>query len=277
MKFRTFIIIIPCLLIGMNISAQNGGIDEQTLSEMRASYDNTPATKTLQTAISGNDINKLAANHNNPNAHDVYFSNRVNSKGITDQKSSGRCWLFTGLNVLRSKVIAKYNLSEFTFSQNYCFFYDQLEKSNLFLQAIIDTKDKEMTDKTVEWLFKNPLSDGGQFTGVVNIISKYGVVPSEAMPETNSSNNTSRMSNLISLKLREYGLQLRELAAQGAKNKELIDKKKEMLNTIYRMLALNLGTPPATFTYTQKDASGKPIKTQTYTPLSFYKEFVGWI
>ena len=275
MKFRTFFFIIPCLLIGMHISAQNGGIDEQTLSEMRASYDNTPATKALQTAISGNDINKLAANHNNPNAHDVYFSNRVNSKGITDQKSSGRCWLFTGLNVLRSKVIAKYNLSEFTFSQNYCFFYDQLEKSNLFLQAIIDTKDKEMTDKTVEWLFKNPLSDGGQFTGVVNIISKYGVVPSEAMPETNSSNNTSRMSNLISLKLREYGLQLRELAAQGAKNKELIDKKKEMLNTIYRMLALNLGTPPATFTYTQKDASGKPIKTQTYTPLSFYKEFVG--
>ncbi|MBO4582183.1 MAG: C1 family peptidase [Bacteroidales bacterium] len=275
MNYKKFFFIIPCLLIGIHLSAQNGGIDEQTLSAMRASYDNSPATKALQTAISGNDINKLAANHNNPNTHDVYFSNRVNSKGITDQKSSGRCWLFTGLNVLRSKVIAKYNLSEFTFSQNYCFFYDQLEKSNLFLQAIIDTKDKDMTDKIVEWLFKNPLSDGGQFTGVVNIITKYGVVPSEAMPETNSSNNTSRMSNLISLKLREYGLQLRDMAAQGAKNKELTDKKKEMLNTIYRMLALNLGTPPSSFTYTLKDATGKPVKTQTYTPLSFYQEFVG--
>lgn len=274
MNIKSKLIIFACVLTGVQLCAQNGGIDEKTLAAMKASYDNNPSTKALQTAIIGNDINKLALNHNNPNANDTYFSHRVNSKGITDQKSSGRCWLFTGLNVLRSKVIAQHHLNEFTFSQNYCFFYDQLEKSNLFLQAIIDTKDKDMTDKTVEWLFKNPIGDGGQFTGVLNLITKYGVVPSEVMPETNSSNNTSRMSNLLSLKLREYGLQLRDMAAKGAKNNELIAKKKEMLNTVYRILALNLGEPPTTFTYTEKDASGKPIGSKTYTPQSFFKEYV---
>ncbi len=268
------LILTAMLFIGVNAMAQKGGIDEQTLNKIRASYEENASNKALQNAVMGTDINKLTLNRNNPSANDTYFSNRVVSKGITDQKSSGRCWLFTGLNVLRAKVIAKYNLNEFQFSQNYCFFYDQLEKSNLFLQAIIDTRGKEMTDKTVEWLFKNPIGDGGQFTGVINIINKYGVVPSEIMPETNSSNNTSRMSQLISLKLREYGLQLRAMGAKGIKEDALIAKKQEMLQTIYRILAINLGVPPTTFSYTQKDASGKPISTKTYTPQSFFKEFV---
>ena len=274
MNIKSKLVLAVTLLVSVPLFAQQGGIDEKTLNDLRASFDGSGSNKALQTAIIGNDINKLALNKNNPAANDTYFSNQVVSKGITDQKSSGRCWLFTGLNVMRAKVIAERHLNEFTFSQNYCFFYDQLEKSNLFLQAIIDTRTKDMTDKTVEWLFKNPIGDGGQFTGVVNIVSKYGVVPSDVMPETNSSNNTSRMSNILALKLREDGLQLREMAAKGAKPAELIAKKKEMLKVIYRILAMNLGTPPTTFTYTEKDASGKPISSKEYTPLSFYKEFV---
>ncbi len=263
------------LFIGGSLCGQNGGIDNQTLEQIKKNSTIAGESKAIQTAVSGNDINKLALNRNNPVYNDTYFSNKVVSKGICNQKSSGRCWLFTGLNVLRAKVIAKYNLGEFQFSQNYCFFYDQLEKSNLFLQAVIDTRNKPFEDKTVEWLFKNPIGDGGQFTGVVNLITKYGVVPSEIMPETYSSNNTSRMSQLISLKLREYGLQLREMAAKGEKLPALTKQKVEMLSTIYRMLELNLGTPPTEFVYTQKDASGKPVSTKTYTPQSFFKDFVG--
>ena len=108
--------------------------------------------------------------------------------------SSGRCWLFSGLNVLRAQMIAKYNLGAFQFSQNYCFFYDQLEKSNLFLQSVIDSADKPFDDKYVEWLFKNPISDGGQFTGISDIVTKYGLVPAEVMPETTASNYTNSMA-----------------------------------------------------------------------------------
>lgn len=250
-----------------------GGIDAAMLQTIQQSYKETPETRALQNAIGGNDINKLAVNRSNTN-NDTYFSHRVNTKGITDQKSSGRCWAFTGMNVLRAKVIAKYNLNEFQFSINYLFFWDQLEKANLFLQAIIDTRTKPMEDKTVEWLFKNPIGDGGQFTGVADLVAKYGAVPQEIMPESNSSNNTSRMSQLLSLKLKEFGLQLRDMDGKNAKPEDMLKKKAAMLSVIYRILVLNLGAPPTEFTWTQKDGTGKPVATKTYTPLSFYKDVV---
>ena len=141
-------------------------------------------------AIANNDINKLAVNSESLNNLDTHFSDKVESKGISNQRSSGRCWLFTGLNVLRARTIAKFGMGEFQFSQNYSFFWDQLEKANLFLQGIIDTREKPLDDKMVEWLFKNPVGDGGQYTGVSDLLMKYGVVPAEVMVETNSSNNT---------------------------------------------------------------------------------------
>ena len=174
-----------------------GGISPEMLNQIKQSYQGTTTDKAIRNAIGNNDIRKLALNQDNLKGMDTHFSIKVDSKGITDQKSSGRCWLFTGLNVMRAKAIARYGLGSFEFSQNYNFFWDQLEKANLFLQGVIDTREKPMDDKMVEWLFRNPLSDGGTFTGVADIVSKYGLVPKEVMPETNSSENTSRMAGLI--------------------------------------------------------------------------------
>lgn len=211
----------------------------------------------------------LAKNHENLANFDTNFTNKVVSHGITDQQQSGRCWLFTGLNVLRAQMMAKYGLDEMEFSQNYCFFYDQLEKANLFLQGIIDTREKPMDDKMVEWLFRNPISDGGQFTGISDVIGKYGVVPSSVMPETYSSENTSQIARLVGLKLREFGLQLRDEAAKGVKVSALEAKKTEMLSTVYRMLALAFGEPVERFTWTMNG------ETKEYTPQSFYQEYLG--
>ena len=255
--------------------AQNkGGIDPKMLGELRDSYKNTAEDKALRNALAGTDIQKLASNADVSAEVDGYFSHRVPTKGITDQESSGRCWLFSGLNVLRAKMMAEHHLPECEFSQAYCFFYDQLEKANLFLQGVIDTRSLPMVDQTVAWLFKNPLSDGGQFTGVSDIIGKYGLVPREVMNETYSTNNTARIAFLIKLKLREYGLRLRELPAK-AKPAEIDKMKTEMLSTIYRMLALAFGEPPTEFTWTRKDKKGNPIETKIYTPKSFYDEFIG--
>ncbi|MDR1623826.1 MAG: C1 family peptidase [Tannerellaceae bacterium] len=265
--------------LGITLSVQsqqtNGGISSEMLLQIKQSYQGTATDKALRNAITNNDINKLAVNLDNKNNFDTYFSDKVESKGITNQKSSGRCWLFTGLNVFRSQIIARYDLSDFQFSHNYPFFWDQLEKANLFLEGIIDTRDKSPDDKMVEWLFKNPLSDGGQFTGVADILTKYGVVPADVMTETYSSDNTRMMANLISLKLKEFGLQLREQAARGTKVTDLGKKKTEMLGVVYRMLVLTLGEPPASFTWTLKDAKGTPVSTKEYTPQSFYREFIG--
>ena len=254
----------------------DGGISPEMLKQIQKSYEGTPSDKAIRNAISANNINKLAINSESLNNFDTYFSDKVESKGITDQQSSGRCWLFSGMNVLRAKMIEKYNLGAFQFSQNYIFFYDQLEKANLFLQGIIDTRDLPMDDRKVEWLFRHTINDGGQFTGVSDLITKYGLVPSNVMPETYAANHTSGMSRLLDLKLKEFGLELREMTGPEKKLPAMLEERKtQMLAFVYRFLVLNLGEPPVEFVWTMYDSEGKPVSTKTYTPKSFYDEYVG--
>ena len=255
------------------LSAQkdNGGISAEMLTQIRTGQTNSQAEKAARNALALNPIAELATNAENLAMIDTHFSHRVRTKGITDQHQSGRCWLFTGLNVLRAKMIDDLDLPSLEFSQNYLFVYDQLEKSNLFLQAVIDTKHLPMEDRKVEWLFKNPLNDGGQFTGVSNLVMKYGVVPAEVMPENYQSNNTTQVGNLIKLKLREFGLKLREQKDR----RSTVALKTEMLTEIYSMLVRAYGVPPTEFEWTRHDKDGNPIETKRYTPKSFYEEYFG--
>jgi len=268
------IVIIAILSLGVN-AQNNGGITQDMLNNFKASYNKNAKVEALQNAVSNNSISKLALNRSNQSNLDTYFSDEVKTKGITDQQSSGRCWLFTGLNVLRTKAIEKKNLGAFTLSQNYTFFFDQLEKSNLFLEAIIENIDKPMNDKKVEWLFKHPINDGGQWTGVADLVNKYGVVPSDVMTETYSSNNTRWMSKLLGVKLKKDALALREMHKNGKKIKKIREAKENMLSDIYKILAINLGNPPTEFTWRYKDTDGNLSEAKTYTPQSFYKEFIG--
>lgn len=272
---------LVALFIGRQAMAQqpagspDGGISAEMLEQISKGYEGNASDKALRNALAVAPISTLAINAENAAMIDTHFSDRVKTKGITDQQSSGRCWLFTGLNVLRAKMIDKYDLPSMEFSQNYLFFYDQLEKANLFLQGVIDTKDLPFEDRKVDWLFSNPLSDGGQFTGVSNLITKYGLVPAEAMPETYQANNTSQMAMLIKLKLREDGLDLRKAAANGASAKKLQAMKVEQLSEVYRMLALCLGEPVKEFEWIRCDKSKNIVSRKTYTPKSFYDEFIG--
>ena len=267
-------ITLACLAaLTLTVQAQQGGISNEMLKQIQSSYKNTSADKAIRNAIGGTDIRKLSLNQENQQGLDTDFSIKVESKGITDQQSSGRCWLFTGLNVMRAKAIARYNLPSLEFSQAYSFFWDQLEKSNLFLQGVIDTAKEPMSNQTVEWLFKHPLSDGGTFTGVADIVSKYGLVPKKVMPETYSSEHTSQMSSLIGLKLKEYGLELRESVQKGMDVKKIEARKTEMLETVYRILVLNLGVPPTEFDYVRKDVKGNPVETEHHTPMSFLEKY----
>ena len=255
------------------LSAQQhkGGITEEMMQEIRLGHTNSQAEKAARNALALNPIAELATDADNLAMIDTHFSHRVKTKGITDQHQSGRCWMFTGLNVLRAQMIEEQGLDKLVFSHNYLFFYDQLEKSNLFLQAVIDTKHLPMEDRQVEWLFKNPLNDGGQYTGVSNLIMKYGVVPAEVMPENYQSNNTSQFSSLLSQKLREYGLKLRAQKDRRAP----AALKVEMLKEIYSMLVRAYGVPPTEFEWTRCDKDGNIVETKKYTPKSFYAEYFG--
>lgn len=278
MKITLFISASLILISGM-LQAQTkvdekGVIGANELVEMQKAYKQDASNTMRQNAISNNDIKSLAVNRDRMGEVDTYFKYKVSTKGITDQVKSGRCWLFTGLNVLRPKVIEKLDLNDFSFSHNYLFFYDQLEKANFFLESIIATTDKDLLDREVEWLLKNPIGDGGQWTGVVNLIEKYGAVPSDVMPETKNSNNTSMVSRLIRRKLREDAMLLRSMAAHRKSASDLRVKKQEMMNDIYQMLAITLGEPVHEFDWRYKNTKGEISEMKSYTPQSFYKEHV---
>ena len=268
-------VFLTCGLTSATAQTKTGGISPEMLSEIQKSQQAQPASQALVNAIAANSIDALATSRQNARALDTYFSIETPKQSITDQKSSGRCWMFSGLNVLRSNLAQRDSVS-IEFSQAYLFFWDQLEKANLMLQGVIDTAKKPIDDPRVQFFFKSPIGDGGTFCGVSDLAEKYGLVPSEVMPESYSSDNTSKARQLISSKLREFGLQLRDMVAGKSSQQSIKKEKTRMLSQIYRMLELTIGSPVQQFTYAFKDKDGKAkAPAKTYTPQSFYQEVVG--
>ena len=267
-----------CLALATTAGAQKqGGISASMLQQIEKSQGSTATNKALFNAVASNRIDNLAKNFSNRNTFDTHFSVETTKQSIHDQKSSGRCWMFSSFNVFRADF-ARHHADSLSveFSHDYLFFYDQLEKANLMLQGVIDNAKKPMDDVRVQFFFKNPLNDGGTFCGVADLAPKYGLVPKSVQPETFSAENTSKISSLISSKLREYGLELRKMVADGKKAQAIDARKTEMLSTVYRMLAMALGEPVKEFTYQFRNRSGEPVgEPRRYTPLEFYNETVG--
>lgn len=275
-KRHFFVAALLTMAAAATAQTKDGGLCPKMIDEIQKMQPTGSADKALRNAIAANMIDKLAQNAANAGMIDTQFSVETPKQSITDQQSSGRCWMFSGMNVLRSNYNVSPDSIQLDFSQAYLFFWDQLEKSNLFLQGIIDTAKKPFEDKTVQFLFKNPIGDGGTFCGVSDLTRKYGLVPKAIMPETTQSDNTSRMSRLITSKLREQGLRLRQMIAEGKKPAVVKEEKVRMLSVIYRMLSLTIGEPVKEFDYAFKNKSGKTIgEKKHYTPLEFYKEVVG--
>lgn len=268
-----------CLASATTLIAQNqpGGISSVMLQKIETSQKSSPAERALANAFASNNIDDLARNHAHQGALNTYFSDETPKQSIQNQESSGRCWMFSGLNVLRGNFAKAHNDTlAVEFSHAYLFFYDQLEKANLMLQAVIDNAKLPMEDARVQFFFKNPINDGGTFCGVADLAEKYGLVPKSVQPETYSSDNTKIMAKLVSRKLREFGLELRKLVAEKKSKTAVNDRKTEMLSTIYHLLTLTLGEPVKTFTYVFTDKNGKAIgESKQYTPRSFYDVTVG--
>lgn len=263
----TTVILLACApLFAQQITATD-------LKEIQGSFQKNASTKAIQNILTNDkNIRENALNREVQGQIDHYFKYRADVKGITNQYSSGRCWMFTSMNVLRPSVMKKYNINQFDFSHNYLYFWDIFEKANLFLENIIATTDKTMDDRAVVEYFKAPVGDGGVWNLYYNAAQKYGVVPQEVMPETAHSNNTSQMVNLINEKLRMGGYTLREMTENGKKAKDLRAEKKEILKDVYRILALCLGEPPHQFTWRYKDKDGNIKELAHYTPQQFYQE-----
>jgi len=270
-----FVAELMLILSASLLFADEGALTTKTIDRIRTSFKMDHHTRAMYNSITNNDISSLALNREILQQHNEVFSHKIETKGITDQKKSGRCWLFAGLNIIRPVVMEKYNLESFEFSQNYLAFWDKMEKANCFLEHIIKFRDRDILDREMEIILRKPIPDGGYWESVVNLIEKYGVVPKDIMPETNSSENTSLMNTLLSRKLRADAVRLRKMHQGNKSVEKLLTEKTKMLADTYKMLIMNLGEPPAEFQWRFEDSNSVVSEMHTYTPKSFYEEFVG--
>ncbi|MGY8755980.1 MAG: aminopeptidase C, partial [Phycisphaerales bacterium] len=221
-----------------------------------------------QNAVGQTTIDDVALVRDVVQGTDFTFSTRLDEWKASNQRQSGRCWLFAALNMLRVPAMKKMNVKEFEFSQNWAMFWDKFERANWFLQHIIDTADCDIDDRTVAFLLGDPIGDGGQWNMFVNVVHKHGLVPKTAMPETQSSSCTAKMNMILKWKLRSGAELLREAGA------DMETVREEVLGGIWRILCIHLGTPPTKFMWQWQDKDKKFHRTGEMTPLEFANEYI---
>jgi len=250
-------------------------IDDERLRRFQADFRQEPRNRASMNAVATTGVNKVALDRQAVVETDFSFSVHLPENKATTQLSSGRCWLFAALNVMRVKAIANMKLDdEFELSANHLMFWDKLEKANYFLESVLDTLDEPTDGRLVNWIFKDPIQDGGQWHMVVSLVQKYGVVPKAIMPETESSGNTAWMNRMITAKLREYGAEIRRMHAAGAGMDDLRSFKEGSMSETYRMLAIHLGEPPTDFHWQWRDEDRNFHRDGRITPQEFFAKHV---
>ena len=251
-------------------------ISKTDISKFDTDFKGCSARKISRNALTRTQINDIAMDWDAFRLIDHTYSDVIKSEmqKVTNQKSSGRCWGFAGLNLMRISLAEKYNLKNFEFSQNYFMFFDKLEKSNYFLENIIKTLDESYDSRLMMHLLDSPVQDGGQWDMFVNLIEKYGVVPQSVMPESFQSSQSGMMNRFLTRKLREFAWTLRNMNNEGLSTSKLRKEKEKMMSVIYSMLCVCLGNPPSKFDWQVRDKKKKFLRLKNLTPVDFYKKHV---
>jgi len=251
-----------------------GQITKKQIESMRAEFDGDPSAKVAQNAVTGNNVASVSLRRDLVQEVDFTFSTKLDDWKATNQKSSGRCWLFATLNLFRPGTMKKMNVKEFEFSQAHIHFWDKFERSNHFLEAIIETSDRAVDDRTIHFLLSDPIGDGGQWNMAMNLIRKHGLVPKSAYPESNSSSSTRWMNSILKDILRSTASELREIIGSGGTVEDARTHKESRMKDIWRVLCIHLGTPPESFDWQWRDKDKEFHRRGKITPKEFAEEFV---
>ncbi len=257
-----------------DLKLAGGALTDGALARFAANVDKAPHFAIARNAVTQITADDIALNRAVVFNTDHSFSHVLDDWSVTNQKNTGRCWIFAGLNLFRVGAMKKMGLRGFEFSQNYLLFCDKIERANYFLEAIIDTANLSVDDRTVAFLLSRPIDDGGQWNMFVNLVEKHGLVPQALMPETQSSSATARMNGILRSKLREAAGTLREMSAHGASRDALRPAKEETLSVIYRILSIHLGTPPVRFAWQWTDKDKAFHRDPETTPKEFAAAYV---
>ena len=250
-------------------------IAPETTAAAHAAFAADASARIAKNAVSASPIRKVARVPEALSLDASTFDVQLSQGKITNQKRSGRCWMFASLNTMRFRIMKKLNLETFELSQAYPLFWDKYERANWFFQNIVATASEPVTSRDVAFLLLDPLCDGGQWDMFRSIVKKYGVVPKDAMPESFASSNTTDMDAFLTRFLRAGAKTLRNMVAAGASKDELAAKQTELLEQFYRILAICLGEPPKTFEARIRDKDDKLVVSGTFTPREFFDEYVG--
>lgn len=244
----------------------------QELAEFSANFNADPKNQVIARAAARSGVLEASYNERVAGRLTRVFSTELPTDNVTNQKQSGRCWLFSTLNVLRHDFGAKHKAKNFTLSQSYNFFWDKLERANLFYEKVIETADKPLDDREVRSYFDFAGHDGGQWHMAISLVKKYGVVPSYVMPESFNTSATNGLASALADKERKDALALRRLAQAG--DQEGLEKaRKTFLNEIYRMVAIAVGEPPKTFDLEFRDDDKNYHLDKNLTPVAFFNKY----
>ena len=246
---------------------------EADLELLRKDFAANPVYRLTQNAVTRVTVDDVAINREIVNSIDHSLSTHLDDWKVTNQERSGRCWLFAGLNLLRVGVMRKTGLKDFEFSQNHAMFWDKIERANYFLEAVIETADRDVDDRTVAFLLDSVAGDGGQWNMFAALVAKHGLVPKAVMPETQSSSNTARMNSVLRYQLRQGAKSVRAAAAAGGPEAARSEKA-EVIRTIHRVLCIHLGTPPERFDWQWTDKDKQFHRDGVLTPQEFAAKYV---
>ncbi|MGU7930767.1 aminopeptidase C [Streptococcus suis] len=250
-------------------------LDFDFTERLYANYLANPSLQATENAVSHNGLLKSLETRQSAIDNDYVFSIDLTKDAVSNQKASGRCWMFAALNTFRHKLISDFKLENFELSQAHTFFWDKYEKSNWFLEQIIATADQEIGSRKVKFLLDTPQQDGGQWDMVVALFEKYGVVPKSVYPESISSSASRELNQYLNKLLRQDAQILRDLLAKGASSKEVQVQKENLLQEIFNFLAVNLGLPPRSFDFAYRDRDNVYHRDTNVTPQAFYEKYVG--
>lgn len=253
----------------------NREVSSEMVKEFANVFQKDQVRRNSQRAVLKNGILASSENSFSVIENTPIFSIDLETGAVSNQKQSGRCWLFAALNTFRHKIATDINLKEFELSQNYMFFWDKFEKANYFYENIIATGAEKLDSRKVAFLLATPQQDGGQWDMVVSLVEKYGVVPKSVMPESFSSSSSRELNNFLNKKLRKDAKVLRDLISENVDEATLLKTKNDLLMEVYNLLATSLGTPPQEFNFEYRDSENNYFHKSGLTPQNFYKEFVG--
>ena len=246
------------------------------INRLNKKVNEDPINIIAMNAVGRGELQELAINRDLVKSIDFSFSNELDvAPEATAQQKVGVCWMFAALNLMRYITQKKINVKSFEYSGPYLMFWDKFEKANYFLEKMVEFRANSYDDRALKLFLDNPIPDGGDWYMFVNLVKKYGVMPSSVMQHSSYSKESTKHNEVISTKLREYAASIRKMHQEGKSLEEITEQRNLFSEEIYKILVICFGNPPLKFDWSYKNEDKQFFREKDITPHDFFEKYVG--